>query len=281
MGKTLIVLAITAISAAPVFANSPEDAAKAWDEGRQADAVAIWQDLGAKGDKDALYNLGQSARTGRGMVKDATKAVAYYRQALKLGHPKAGEVLGLMLFADPNTKAEGLSLLQQAAATGSPRANFAIAITELPTATDTNSLIALRDRFKLALAGGIEAARESLAGVEQRLAQAEVRIIAAPKSPPPQKAAVKIDVEQPVLVSADNGKLWRASLGEYESNAIAAVKWMRISARQRLRNYPVFIEQKAARFQLAFGNFTREAEAHQICKQLTADKTKCSVFEIS
>jgi hypothetical protein len=276
--KTFILLTVASAVISPVHANSAEEAAKAWGEGRQADAVAIWQALGAKGDRDSLYNLGQSARTGRGMPKDSAKAVEFYRQALKLGHPKAGEVLGLMLFADESTMAEGLALLRDAAATGSPRANFAIAITDLPTTSGAKGLVTLRDRFKLALAGGIEAAREPLSRVEKELAQIEVRVAAPVITPTPAKPPVKIVDVGHNAPSIPSAKAWRISLGDYESNTVAMVKWMRISARQRLKAFPVFIEPEARKFRLSFGNFKERGEAQKLCTDLKTDKTSCIII---
>lgn len=281
MKKTFMAMTLAAASTFPVIANSPNEAAKAWDEGRQAEAVAIWKVLGEKGDKDAFYNLGQSARTGRGMPKDTAMAITYYRQALKLEHPKAGEVLGLMLFAEPNTKAEGLHLLQLAAATGSPRANFAVAVTNLPMAKDTKDLVVLRDQMKIALAGGIGAAKGPLESLEQKLASVEVKVSAPLVQRATIKQPVKIASSDTNVISIPGGKSWRVSLGQYESNNVAMVKWMRISARQRLTAFPVFIEPILQNYQLSFGNFAHEAEAQKLCKQLDADKTKCSIFKVS
>lgn len=283
MHNHAIVGFVVLTAAASASANSPSEAAKAWQEGRLGDAVAIWKVLGAKDDRDALYNLGQSARTGRGMPKDSILAISFYRKALKLGHPKAGEVLGLMLFADPTTKSEGLGLLQSAAKTGSPRANFAVAITNLPSAKDPKDIVVLRDQMKLALAGGIVAAKEPLESLEQRLALVEVKA-AAPivrKPTVPAQQPIKIAAADTNVRPVPGGKSWRVSLGQYESNNIAMVKWMRISARQRLKAFPVFIEPISQNYQLSFGNFAQEADAQKLCKQLDADKTKCSIIKVS
>jgi SPOR domain len=268
-------------AAAPASASSPSEAAKAWQEGRLEDAVAIWKILGAKDDRDALYNLGQSARTGRGMLKDSSLAISFYRKALKLGHPKAGEVLGLMLFAVPATKNEGLALLQDAAKTGSPRANFAIAATNLPLAKDTKDIVVLRDQMKIALAGGIDAAKVPLESLEQRLASVEVKVAAPIVQKPTMQQPIKIASVETNAIPIPGGKSWRVSLGQYESNNVAIVKWMRISARQRLKAFPVFIEPISQNYQLSFGNFAHEADALKLCQRLDADKTKCSIFKVS
>ena len=273
------ILYITAAATAlttPAIANTPNEAAKAWEEGRQADAVAIWSALGAKGDRDALYNLGQAARTGRGMAKDSAAAVTFYRQALKAGHPKAGEVLGLMLFAVPETKSEGLNLLERAAENGSPRANYALAITELRTAENRDDVQSVKDRLKIALSGGIDAAKEPLAAIEQKLVALQVK--PAPAIMARQDSVVQSAETFAPQTIPSSTKLWRVSLGSYETDAIAAVKWLRISARQRLKAFPVFIEPSSGNYRLSFGNFASENDAQVLCKRLDTNKTKCKIF---
>lgn len=276
MRSILYITAAATVMTTPAIANTPNEAAKAWEEGRQADAVAIWSALGAKGDRDALYNLGQAARTGRGMAKDSAAAITFYRQALQAGHPKAGEVLGLMLFAVPETKSEGLKLLERAAENGSPRANYALAITDLPTAEKRDDVQSVKDRLKIALSGGIDAAKEPLAAIEQKLVALQVK-------PTPAIMARQDRVVQSAETFApqtipSSTKLWRVSLGSFETDAIAAVKWLRISARQRLKAFPVFIEPSSGVYRLSFGNFARENDAQELCKRLDTNKQKCKIF---
>lgn len=279
MRNIITIPAIAAILVTPATANTPSEAAKAWAEGRQADAVAIWSALGAKGDSDSLYNLGQAARTGRGMTKDSVAAITFYRQALKAGHPKAGEVLGLMLFAVPETKSEGLGLLKIAAEKGSPRANYALAITELPSAEKPDEMQSVKHRLKIALAGGIDAAKEPLTSIEQKLANISVKPAPASMVKPVEIVRTAETIVPQLMTSGS--VVWRVSLGNYETDAVAAVKWLRISARQRLKAFPVFIEPISQNYQLSFGSFAQEADAQKLCKRLDADKTKCKVFKVS
>ena len=64
-------------------------AAVAWSGGDYPAAIAMWLRLAEAGNADALYNLGQAARLGRGMAADPDTALAYYRRAAALGHPRA------------------------------------------------------------------------------------------------------------------------------------------------------------------------------------------------
>lgn len=114
------------LAAAAVAAATPTDAmreaANAWWGGEAERAVAIWAEVARTGQPDALYNLAQAARLGRGTAEDAPRAVDLYRRAMAVGHPKAAEQLAIMLMADPANQTEVQSLLARAAANGSERA---------------------------------------------------------------------------------------------------------------------------------------------------------------
>jgi SPOR domain len=141
--------------------------------------------------------------------------------------------------------------------------------------------VVLRDQMKIALAGGIDAAKAPLESLEQRLASVEVKVAAPIVQKPTMQQPIKIASVETNAIPIPGGKSWRVSLGQYESNNVAMVKWMRISARQRLKAFPVFIEPISQNFQLSFGNFAHESDAQKLCKQLDADKTKCSAIQVS
>ena len=58
----------------------------AWSAGDYARAVVEWQGPAAKGDPDALFNLAQAYRLGRGVEVDNARARRLYEEAAKLGH---------------------------------------------------------------------------------------------------------------------------------------------------------------------------------------------------
>jgi len=99
----------------------------AWSRGDYAAAVHEWQGPADAGDPDALFNLGQAYRLGRGVPRDPAKAEQLYARAAAKGHLGAADTYGLMLFQDGRREA-ALPYLQDAARRGDPRAEYLLGI---------------------------------------------------------------------------------------------------------------------------------------------------------
>ncbi|MFN5758658.1 MAG: tetratricopeptide repeat protein [Sphingomonadaceae bacterium] len=98
---------------------------KAWAQGKFEDAVAHWRIPAQTGDADAQFNLGQAYRFGRGVPMDLNMAENWYRRAARLGHVRAEENLGLVLFQKGNYD-EAFPLLEKAAKREDPRAQYVL-----------------------------------------------------------------------------------------------------------------------------------------------------------
>ena len=85
--------------AAPLGATV-RDGVDAWSRGDYAAAVAEWQGPAAAGDPDAMFNMGQAYRLGRGVPEDFERAEQLYLAAAQAGHVQAADTYGLMLFQD-------------------------------------------------------------------------------------------------------------------------------------------------------------------------------------
>ena len=112
--------------AAPLGATV-RDGVEAWERGDYATAVAEWEGPAAAGDPDALFNLGQAYRLGRGVLTDMQRAEQLYRAAAEAGHVQAADTYGLMLFQD-GRREEALPYVQAAATRGDPRAQYLVGI---------------------------------------------------------------------------------------------------------------------------------------------------------
>ncbi len=99
----------------------------AWTAGDHEGAVKAWQGPAAKGDVDALFNMGQAYKLGRGTPKDLAKAEAMYGKAAKLGHIRAADNYGILLFQTGRQQA-AMPWLQTAADRGEPRAMYVLGI---------------------------------------------------------------------------------------------------------------------------------------------------------
>jgi cell division septation protein DedD len=112
--------------AAPALADV-KSGVDAWTRGDYSAAVREWEAPAAAGDADAMFNLGQAFRLGRGVPADAQRAEALYARAAAAGHMQAADTYGLMLFQDGRRDA-ALPYLQDAARRGDPRSQYLLGI---------------------------------------------------------------------------------------------------------------------------------------------------------
>lgn len=112
---------------APVAAPTIKAGVEKWRAGDYVGAVAIWQPFAAAGDADALFNLGQAYKLGRGVDADSAAARDYYRKAAVKGHLPAQANLGIALF-QAGEKPEAIKWLKTAADRGEARAQYVLGI---------------------------------------------------------------------------------------------------------------------------------------------------------
>lgn len=67
-----------------------------WQQGRQAEAIAGWQQDARAGDAQSAVFLGHIHRDGIGVPEDAKAAYEWFRLAAERGSPEAQYELGLM-----------------------------------------------------------------------------------------------------------------------------------------------------------------------------------------
>src|SRR5688500_2562600 len=117
---------LAAFAAAPALADV-KAGVDAWSRGDYAAAVREWEGPAAAGDPDAMFNLGQAYRLGRGVVLDLERAEGLYARAAAAGHLQAADTYGLMLFQDGRREA-ALPYLQDAARRGDQRSQYLLGI---------------------------------------------------------------------------------------------------------------------------------------------------------
>lgn len=121
----------SAIAATPSAAGSLDTAYKLYQSQDYAGALAIWRPLAEQNDPNALFNLGQAYRLGRGVSADPKQAVTYYERAAKLGHIAAqGNLATLYYFGPPGTKdsKKAIEWFQVAARNGDARAQYMLGV---------------------------------------------------------------------------------------------------------------------------------------------------------
>ena len=123
--KAAIALAALLL-AVPVNADVREGV-DAWSRGDYSGAVAEWRAPADAGDPDAMFNLGQAYRLGRGVAQDLSRAEQLYAAAAAAGHLRAADTYGLMLFQD-GRRDEALPYVTAASDRGDPRAHYVLGI---------------------------------------------------------------------------------------------------------------------------------------------------------
>ena len=123
---TAAALVVATTCAGSAFAGV-KDGVEQWSRGDYAAAVHQWEGPAAKGDADALFNMGQAYKLGRGVPKDLEKAEEMYRKAAKLGHARAIDNYGVLLF-QTGRQTEAMQWISASAARGEPRAMYILGI---------------------------------------------------------------------------------------------------------------------------------------------------------
>ena len=121
-----LLAALVLVSAVPAQADV-KAGVDAWAAGDFARAVAEWKVPAAKGDADAIFNLAQAYRLGRGVPANIKQAETLYARAAAKGHIKAADNYGLLLFQD-GRREQAMPYVTAAAERGDPRAQYLLGI---------------------------------------------------------------------------------------------------------------------------------------------------------
>ncbi len=194
----------------PQTAPTPPDAASAaavragvdaWSAGNYEAAVKAWQAPAAKGDADALFNLGQAYKLGRGVNKDLVRAEAYYGKAARLGHIAAADNYGILLF-QTNRHEAAMPWLESAADRGEPRAMYVLGIAAYNGDYAPKDWVRAYALMTRAAAAGLAQATGSLATMNQTIPLAQRQMGVSLASELERKAA---DARGRELAAADLG----------------------------------------------------------------------------
>ena len=119
--------ALAALALCAPLGATVRDGVDAWSRGDYAAAVAEWIGPAEAGDPDAMFNMGQAYRLGRGVPQDMQQAEQLYFRAAQAGHLQAADTYGLMLFQD-GRREEALPYVQAASDRGDPRAQYLLGL---------------------------------------------------------------------------------------------------------------------------------------------------------
>lgn len=268
--------------AAPGYAQSVKAGIEAWQRADYPSAVTIWRPLAEAGDPDAMFNLGQAYRLGRGVPTNLGAAQTWFDRAARKGHLDAQTTLGLLMF-DNGNRIGGLRWLKSAAERGEPRA-LLIYGTALfnGDGVDRDPVLAYA-YVSRAAAQGLAPAKATLAEmdkilpIDQRQEGVAVAIAKAapPKSPAPSPKAgpaVRKPVEK--LVVAASGA-WRVQLGAFSKRSSAEALFKKLSGSGPLAGRRSFLIPVGAMTRLQAGPFESRAAASAACSALRSKGQPC------
>jgi TPR repeat protein len=164
-------IALVLGAAAPALADV-KAGVDAWSAGDFNRAVVEWQGPAAAGDPDALFNLAQAYRLGRGVEIDNARARRLYEQAARLGHVKAADNYGLMLFQE-GEQAKAMPLIKAAAERGDPRAQYVLGLSHFNADYMPRDWVRAYALMTLANGVGLPQARDALAQMDKYIPQAQ------------------------------------------------------------------------------------------------------------
>ena len=164
-------MAALALLASPAQADV-KDGVDAWSNGDFTRAVVEWQGPAAAGDADALFNLAQAYRLGRGVDVDNTRARALYEKAANQGHVKAADNYGLMLFQE-GEQAKAMPLIRAASDRGDPRAQYVLGLSHFNADYAPRDWVRAYALMTLANGTGLPQARDALAQMDKYIPAAQ------------------------------------------------------------------------------------------------------------
>ena len=279
------------LAAASLDAQSSKAGVEAWGRGDYAGALASWRPLAVKGDSDAMFNLAQAYRLGRGVTIDLGAAEDWYTRAARAGHVDAQVQLGMLLFQNGDQRA-GIQWLKRGADNGEARAQllYGTALYNGDGGVKRDALAGYAYVSKAA-AQGLGPAKTTLADMNREIPP-QLRKVALAKpiatkvaqaDPPVAPAlkrragAAKSTRPAPVPVateSAAEGGSWRVQLGAFSQHAAAEALFHKLAAGPLAGKHSYFVPVGAVQ-RLQVGPYASRASAAAACSTLSARGQAC------
>lgn len=269
-------------------------------------AVQAWQGLASHGDADALYNLAQAYKFGKGVPQNMAKAEELFAQAAAKGHVQAADNYGLLLFQRGDGTG-ALPYILAAAERGDARAQYLLGISSFNGDIVPKDWVRAYALVILAKQAGLPQASSAIAQMdthiplEQREQAAALarqmsdRSIAHQPSAPSDEglSAVSAAIVPPPIPLAPIAKpkpaaklatqaavasgRWRVQLGAFSVRANADALWNKLKRRPELSGHSRIDAGSGKVTRLLAGGFASEAEAARACSRLSVSGFSCLV----
>lgn len=289
MRRTLLIA--LCLCSAPATAQTVKAGIEAWGRGDYAAAISAWGPLAAKGDPDAMFDMGQAYRLGRGVPIDLARAQDWYDRAARTGHVDAQTQLGMLLFQGGN-RAAGVRWLKSAADKGEPRAQLLYGTALFNGDGIVRDPMAAYRYVTKSAAQGLPPAQTTLAELDKAMpadqrqkalaamvSEAPPRPVPPVRRPAPKPAAVpKPVIPRPAssaaIAPASKGGNWRVQLGAFSQKAGATALFRKYSAGP-LAGRQSYLVPAGAVTRLQAGPFASRADAAAACRALAAHGQAC------
>jgi len=159
-------LALACIAAPGLAEADVKDGVDAWSRGDYPAAIREWQGPADAGDPDALFNLAQAYKLGRGVKADLARAQELFGKAAARGHLQAADNYGLLLFQS-GEHARAMPYIKAAAGRGDPRAQYLLGIARFNGENVEKDWVRAYALVSLAQQAGLPQAAAALAQMDQ------------------------------------------------------------------------------------------------------------------
>ncbi|MEO7655654.1 MAG: SPOR domain-containing protein [Sphingomicrobium sp.] len=273
------------IGAAPstAFAQSVRSGIEAWQKGDYKAAVEVWRTLADRGNSDAMFNLAQAYRLGRGVPANLATAKSLFERAARAGHLESQTTLGLLLLQGGD-RLDGLAWLKSAAEAGEPRALLVYGTALVNGDGVTQDQLLGYSYVHSAAEAKLPAARRTLVELDKLLSAADRKKALAqqaPKARPggkvaaaPTAKAIGKAAAAPTAKASGN---WRIQLGAFARKGAAEALFAKVSGVLPGRQANYLPAGKVTRLQV--GPFDSRSAAAAACANLKARDRTCLVVE--
>jgi TPR repeat protein len=271
-----------------------------WQREQWAAAVTMWRPFAEAGDPDAMFNMGQALKLGRGVPRDEEQARAWFRRAAEKGHRPAQANLGILLF-QLQEKPEALRWLKEAADAGEPRGQYVYGVALWNGDGVPRNLSFAYAYLARAADQGLEEARSALDRLTPMLKPVErangwamaaamrrgdgmvvpLTSIAAPDdvaapAPVPQTPTVS-----PATLPLATGPVFRIQIGAYSRRELAdaAMAALRQNSPALLTGLSPHYEPGRGLVRLQLGPFASRDLATSACQRFQAAGRACLVVD--
>ena len=254
-------LLVAGALAGAASAQTVKQGITAWQKGDYKAAVEVWRPLADRGDPDALFNLGQAYRFGRGVPANLATAKGLFERAARVGHVESQTTLGLLLLQSGEQQG-AFHWLKPAAEAGEPRALLVYGTALINGDGVTQDRPLGYAYVHAAAAAGLAGAKTTLVELDKLIPAAERR-----KALGSHRIAVRQTrtIARPARPKAETGE-WRIQLGAFVLKGAAESLYGRLSPALGGRKAYYLRTGNATRLQV--GPYATRSEASAACARL-------------